>query len=462
MRLKTKKFGVKIQDGQSTIDLDRDPAPAVMAGGIHGVAHGQYWLEGEPDRVNIAATAAKGRGRARRSPGKPTYRVPLVSEIAKLPQNGLRVVSTFSGCGGSCLGYRMAGFRVVWANEFVPVAGDSYEANSSGSILDRRDIRNVKPADVLSATGIKKGELDVLDGSPPCQAFSTAGKRAKGWGKERGYEHGARQKNEDLFYEYIRLLRGLMPRAFVAENVSGLVKGVAKGYFIDILQKLRGCGYRVGVRLLDAQWLGVPQARQRVIFVGFRDDLGIDPVFPKPLPYRYSVLDAVPWLGAQVVECKAHGYFPGDKVDLGVDPSPTICAGGISGGFEMIVGNDKFEPKWGKPNKPSPIIMAGGAHGGSGEIRSIVLDDGYAKNKSKRKQVDEPMPIIRSGRSVSIERRRFTIAELKRICSFPDDFDVRGTYAQQWAQFGNAVPPVMMFHIARELAAALNGQAHKD
>ncbi len=104
-------------------------------------------------------------------PTKPPYRVPLMAEIAALPWNGLRVASIFSGCGGSCLGYRMAGFKVVWANEFVPAAQSSYNANKAEDcFLDTRDIRQVQPQEILEATGLKQGELDLFDGSPPCQA----------------------------------------------------------------------------------------------------------------------------------------------------------------------------------------------------------------------------------------------------------------------------------------------------
>jgi site-specific DNA-cytosine methylase len=118
---------------------------------------------------------------------------------------------------------------------------------------------------VLKACGLKAGELDVLDGSPPCQAFSTAGKREKGWGKDRAYEHGAKQKNEDLFFEFIRLRDGIMPRTFVAENVSGLVKGAAKGYFLEILRELarlprRGAAAR---RAVAGRPAGAPAHRVR-------------------------------------------------------------------------------------------------------------------------------------------------------------------------------------------------------
>lgn len=110
---------------------------------------------------------------------KPAYRVPSMAEIAALPLNGFRVVSTFSGCGGSSLGYRMAGFKVIWANEFIAPAQAVYRANFPDTVLDTRDIRTIAPDDILTATGLKVGELDLLDGSPPCSSFSMAGKRAR-------------------------------------------------------------------------------------------------------------------------------------------------------------------------------------------------------------------------------------------------------------------------------------------
>jgi len=222
-----------------------------------------------------------------------------MEEIAAIPWNGYQAVSTFSGCGGSSLGYKMAGFRVLWANEFIPAAQDTYRANHHGTILDTRDIRTVQPADILEAIGMQAGELDLFDGSPPCASFSTAGKREAGWGKVKAYSD-TKQRTDDLFFEYTRLVKGVQPKVFVAENVSGLVKGTAKGYFLEILAALKECGYTVSAKLLDAQWLGVPQMRQRVIFVGVRNDLvvkyGVKPVHPKPLLYRYSVRDALPWI----------------------------------------------------------------------------------------------------------------------------------------------------------------------
>jgi len=478
MRLKTKKFGVPEAKGRHVAtDLARAPSPSVMAEGIAGVGQGQYWLEPGPPLANRRADR-----------DKPPYRVPSMAEIAATPKNGLLAASTFSGCGGSCLGLEMAGFHVAWANEFLPVAALSHKANFPGCLLDLRDVKAVQPQEILDALKIERGRLDLLDGSPPCQAFSTAGRRAKGWGKERRYEHGATQKNEDLFYEFVRILEGLAPRAFVAENVAGLARGVAKGYFLDILARLKAAGYRVEARLLDAQWLGVPQARPRIFFVGARLDLPIAPVFPKPLPYRYSVADAIP----ETFGPKAWIKIENDHV-------------------RQREGSEYPRGAHFRASRPAPSVEAGGMYAAPAGMVRVVLDEGYRKCKARDFAVD-PMVTVRAGQnSVKVipkaaaiagsfehyvnkrdvtkkpmpalltaqpnhyfvqgdgsdatrrddrgqERRRFSIAELRRICAFPDDFALRGTYSQQWAQLGNAVPPVMMAHVARGLAAMLSAQ----
>jgi DNA (cytosine-5)-methyltransferase 1 len=405
-----------------------------MADGIGGVGHAQWWITGNREqgtgrhdesisrerRVqnngmyrhsitdnhgntmqndNAAGSRQQAAG-SRQNTCKPLYRVPSMAEINAIKWNGFKVASTFSGCGGSCLGYRMAGFRVVWANEFVPAAQNSYRANMTKDChLDCRDIKVVQPRDILGATGLAVGELDLLDGSPPCQAFSTAGKREKGWGHKKKYEHGASQCNETLFSQYIRLLRGLKPKVFVAENVSGLVKGTCKGMFLDILRDMKASGYLVVCRVCDAQWLGVPQIRQRTIFVGVREDLNLDPCHPKPLTYQYSVRDALPETGKVVHD--------------------------TAGAFAVRVNDGK---------RPSDTITCS------------------SKNHYKvHKQDEKPCKFVTSDDSFGARGtvvRKFTIAELKRICAFPNDFILTGSYSQQWERLGNSVPPLMMKHIA--------------
>ena len=381
-----------------------------------------------------------------------------MSEIKEIPWNGLKVASTFSGCGGSCTGYRMAGYKVVWANEFVPSAQASYKANcASDSILDCRDIKLVQPSEILAATNLQIGELDILDGSPPCQAFSTAGKREKGWGQDKQYEHGATQKNEMLFDEYIRLLRGLQPRVFVAENVSGLVKGTAKGYFLEILAAMKASGYRVTCRVLDAQWLGVPQQRQRTIFVGVRKDLNIDSAHPLPFSYRYSVQDALPWIVKAIHD--TGGQNPNRyaaNVDITNRPSPAITNG--------IAGLNSYHFKVELALGVGQLLCEAETDISRYAIGSEwdKLQQGEQSKKYfslQRASLLHPSPVIlashgcssRAGVTHPTEKRKFTIAELKRVCAFPDDFVLLGSYAQQWERLGNSVPPLMMKAIAETI-----------
>src|SRR4051812_19979372 len=358
---------------------------------------------------------------------KPPYRVPSMAEVRAVPGNGLTAASTFSGCGGSSLGYRMAGFRVAWASEFVEAARDTYRANSD-TVVDGRDIRDLTAGDVLAGAGVGYGELDLLDGSPPCASFSTAGSRHKAWGQTKKYSDTS-QRTDDLFFEYARLIDGVAPRVFVAENVSGLVKGSAKGYFKDILAALQACGdgYRVSARVLNAAWLGVPQARQRLFFVGVRRDLERPPVHPAPLPYQYSVRDALPWITRQMrtdgggdgwatgslhpatmpsptigthiysgngrcppseVEARVihdtSGHYGGDYTDR---PSPPITVG--SGGnsyhyqVQMFARQGRGDPGPVDVDRPAPTVMAHGI-GGQDDTQTAVVDLEPARDKQGR------------------------------------------------------------------------------
>lgn len=340
---------------------------------------------------------------------KPQYRVPSMQEIKTLPWNGYTVASTFSGCGGSCLGYRMAGYRVAYALEFIPEAQRTYKANHPDSYLDTSDIRDLQPEQLLERAGIAKGELDILDGSPPCSAFSTAGSREKGWGKVKDYSDGS-QRVDDLFYEYARILEGVQPKVFVAENVTGLVKGTAKGYFKRILQELRHCGYNVSCKVLDARWLGVPQARQRTIFIGVRNDFNIAPVHPKPFPYTYTVEEAIKGCTAPTEneirsiseDSKTHRLW-----------TKTIPGNNFAAACEAESGKASFFNMCKvHPRKPAPTITATCQH--------FHWD----------------------------EWRYLTIPEVKRLCGFPDDFSLTGEFLQRWERVGRAVPPLMMKQVA--------------
>jgi DNA (cytosine-5)-methyltransferase 1 len=333
----------------------------------------------------------------------------------------------------------MAGFNVAWASEFIPAAQETYRANHHDTILDTRDIRKVDPDSILQAMKIEKGQLDLFDGSPPCASFSTAGKREAGWGETKKYSD-TKQRTDDLFFEYARILRGLMPKVFVAENVSGLIKGTAKGYFLQILKALKESGYRVEARLLDAQWLGVPQARQRLIFMGVRNDIGLSPIFPKPLPYQYTVRDAIPWIKKVAV---ANNVFAGSS-----RPSKTILA--IQG---LLTKSTLTGESMGEVEAECDItrFAIGKEYDRMG---STLKSDKYFNLVKPNINKACPTILAEGGNTGAAgvvhptERRKFSIAELKRVCGFPDDFILTGTFAQQWERLGRAVPPVMMAAIA--------------
>lgn len=180
------------------------------------------------------------------------------------------VISTFAGGGGSSLGYSMAGYRELLAVEWDDNAVATFKLNFPDVPVYHGDIAQLSVEQCLEMAGIRAGELDVFDGSPPCQGFSTAGKRLMD------------DPRNQLFREYVRLLQGLQPKVFVMENVSGMVKGKMKLIFADILRELKASGYTVSARLMNAMYFHVPQSRQRMIFIGVREDLGIAPSHPGP------------------------------------------------------------------------------------------------------------------------------------------------------------------------------------
>ena len=174
----------------------------------------------------------------------------------------------------------MAGFRELLAVEWEQNAVDTFRLNFPEVPVYHGDIAKLPVNEVFMLTGLKEGELDVFDGSPPCQGFSTAGKREMS------------DSRNQLFREYVRLLQGLKPKVFVVENVSGMVKGKMKLIFAEILRELKASGYRVSARLMNAMYFNVPQSRERMIFIGVREDLGVEPSHPKASSYPFTVRQA--------------------------------------------------------------------------------------------------------------------------------------------------------------------------
>lgn len=203
-----------------------------------------------------------------------TYKWKL-TDLEKVEKNGLKVFSCFACGGGSTMGYKMSGFDVIGCNEIDPKMTANYKANHNPKHLFLESIETFKLRQDLPD---ELYNLDILDGSPPCSSFSMAGVREKAWGKKKKFREGqAKQVLDDLFFHYIDLAKKLQPKVVVAENVKGMLMGNAKGYVKQIINLFNVAGYNVQLFLLNGATMGLPQKRERVFFVCFRDDLN----FPK-------------------------------------------------------------------------------------------------------------------------------------------------------------------------------------
>ncbi len=312
------------------------------------------------------------------------------------------VISTFSGCGGSSLGYKLAGGDVRLAVEWDDNAVETYRLNFPDTPIYHGDIAKLTVEECLKLSGLKPGELDILDGSPPCQGFSTAGKR------------NIDDDRNQLFREFVRLLDGLMPRAFVMENVSGMVKGKMRLVFVECLQALRASGYRVRARVLNAMYFNVPQSRKRLIFVGVRNDLETEPSHPKaggrPNTFREAVRGCQRDTEERLLKPHVTIYA---KMHMGGWSTDSVrwlqVHGSIAGCMSL---------KWASWDKPIGTIT-----------RSEISLTG----------------IIHPDR-----KRYLSLSECKRCSSFPDRF--KFTDRKQGIQrIGNSVPPNFMRAIAEHV-----------
>ncbi|QHZ55802.1 DNA cytosine methyltransferase [Brevibacillus sp. NSP2.1] len=196
-----------------------------------------------------------------------------LADLPSVPKNGRKVFSCFSCGGGSTMGYKLAGYEMLGNVEIDPQMMALYKRNHKPRFPFQMPIQEFKeiPDDQLPA---ELFDLDILDGSPPCSVFSTAGKREKKWGKEHHFREGqAKQKLDDLFFDFLDVVEKLRPRVVVAENVRGMIIGLAKGYVSLVKRRFEELGYRAQLFLLNSATMGVPQKRERIFFIAHRRDL---------------------------------------------------------------------------------------------------------------------------------------------------------------------------------------------
>lgn len=356
------------------------------------------------------------------------FNTPTMEEINQIKQSKYNVISTFSGCGGSSLGYKMAGYKVLWANEFIPAAQETYRANHKNTFLNTKDIRNVTGEMIKNEARVN--EIDIFDGSPPCASFSMSGQREKLWGEVKKYSD-TKQRVDDLFFEYTRLIKELKPKICIAENVAGLTFGKAKTEVLGqnqydmfnsqektILYQIEQHGYNVSYRILNAKDFGVAQNRPRIFIVGVRNDLNLSPSFPLPLN-------------------KKHATFKDVVKDL-IQTEDEIKESLIDSKYEVYKYILKLKP---------------------GECGSDYHKTGSYFNL-KRMEWDKPcgtilqmegVPSVACGHIHPERNGKLTIKELKRLQGFPDDFKLTGSFQQKWERIGRSVAPPVMYYLSKTI-----------
>ena len=351
------------------------------------------------------------------------------------------VLSTFAGGGGSSTGYRLAGGKILAVNEFVPEAQNTYKENYPDTTIVPGDIKELTGTYLMEQAGIKVGELDLLDGSPPCSAFSMAGSVSHGEGRTHADAFGKKKKYsdiegvenvEDLFFEFLRVAKDIKPKVIIGENVEGLTMGEAKEYFHKIQNTFEDIGYLIVAKVLDSSYFGVPQSRKRCFFIGVREDVaekvGINfmtmyQLYPDKNDFRTTLGEAI---NDVVNEDKEELDYLFDKISperavgktlmkMPKDPDKVLT------GMDYHVKGHHFNLKRSSLRKPCPTITA------MGNLAGVA------------------------GTCHPIEDRKFTIKELKRIMSLPEDFILTGDHKKQSERIGRMVPPLMMKALAESV-----------
>ena len=296
------------------------------------------------------------------------------------------------------MGYKLAGYEVIGNCEIDKAINEVYRKNLHPKKTYLCDIRELP--DKLDGL-----EVDILDGSPPCSTFSTAGLREKAWGVEKAFREGQKkQRLDDLFFAFLDVAEVVRPKVIVAENVEGIIKGKAKGYCREIIDRFDELGYTCQMFLLDSSVMGVPQARRRVFFIGAKKELN----------------------------------YPKLKLEFSEKPYTFGEVRSKHSGAELSQLNKRFIQKV-RPGETMAKDAALREFGKDSYFSTKLLWDG-----------NTPMTVTSSGSFIRMcDKTYLTDDDLRNVQSFPQDYDFGGQAVQYVC--GMSVPPVMMAQISTEI-----------
>ncbi len=328
----------------------------------------------------------------------------------------MNIISLFSGCGGLDLGFEKAGFEILVANEYDKTIWETFKINHPKTRLIQGDIRKISESDFPE-------NVDGIIGGPPCQSWSEAG-ALRGIDDERG----------QLFFDYIRILRKVQPKFFLAENVSGMLANRHNEAVQNILKLFEECGYDVTLTLVNAKDYGVAEERKRVFYIGFRKDLCIKFQFPT---------------GSTVDDKKKITLR-----DVIWDLQETAVPSGERNhrNPNAINNNEYFTGEY------SPIFMS------RNRVKSWNEQAFTVQASGRQCQLHPQAPkMIKAGKNDCrfVEGkehlyRRMTVREVARVQGFPDDFKfIYDNVNDGYKMIGNAVPVNLAYEVAVAIKRAL-------
>ena len=345
---------------------------------------------------------------------------------------GINVLSIYSGGGGIDCGFKDAGFDICYSTDFWEPACETLRINHIGKLVECLDIRDIDYSKSLGRIGLKASDIDCLVGGPPCPAYS----------KSRFYRTEKKRALEDessfTLYEYFRALEEIRPRVFFFENVFGFVYKPHREAFDSLSLKADELGYDISSKVVNAANYGVPQIRERFICVGIKRGSGGPFVFPEETHFNPEKANGSGRNGKKNwVTCReAIG-------DLDVDLPEDIHMQAGSKHRELlklVPPGDNYLYFTAERGHPNPIFKW------RSRYWSFLL----------KLSPEKPSWTIQASFSNNMgpfhwKNRFLRISEIKRIQTFPDDYELYGDFREQWRQVGNAVPPLLVTQIATEI-----------
>ncbi|MEA5470497.1 DNA (cytosine-5-)-methyltransferase [Spirulina sp. 06S082] len=326
-------------------------------------------------------------------------------------QQKYNVIELFAGCGGMALGFENAGLQTEFLVEIDKNCVNTLKINRPNWRILHDNVTNIDFKHY-------RDRVDIVAGGFPCQAFSYAG-HGKGFEDTRG----------TLFFEFARCLSEVHPKIAIAENVRGLLSHQNGETLAIMLKTLRNLGYNVEYKLLSAQFLDVPQKRERVIILATRQDLQIGAIFPQEKNYTISLRDALQ-------DCpKSRGVQYKDRKKEIMELVPP---GGNWRDLPVEIQKEYLK---------NSFYKGGGRTGFAKRLSwdepALTVTCSPAQTQTERCHPDETRPL--------------TVREYARIQTFPDRWQFTGSLSAQYRQIGNAVPVNMAYHLGQCLIAMLRG-----